>query len=218
MRIIHLGDFNCPHSYIGLNRIAKVTEELNLTAEWEMRAFELEPEAKNIKASKSIASKSGISVKEAEERIDEIERIAKDDGLSINFRDMLLNSSKDAHRLVKYVQQKRPEKSQELVFRIFEANFTRNDDISNKNVLVSIAASCNLNEDEISEFLEKDSLKIEVDLDMDEALSNAITTIPYYFIEHNNERLIIPGVFDEESFKIAFEDLLSGNIKSKTFI
>ena len=38
-------DFNCPYSYIGLERIKKAAEGLNLDVEWEMRSFELEPEA-----------------------------------------------------------------------------------------------------------------------------------------------------------------------------
>ena len=40
----------------------------------------------------------------------------------------------------------------------------------------------------------------------------------YYFIEHNDERLLIPGVFEKESFKIAFEDLINGEMNRKTFI
>ena len=45
MRIIYLIDFNCPYSYIGLERIKKAAERLNLDIEWEMRSFELEPSA-----------------------------------------------------------------------------------------------------------------------------------------------------------------------------
>ena len=45
MRITYLIDFNCPYSYIGLKRLQKAVANLNLDAEWEMRSFELEPEA-----------------------------------------------------------------------------------------------------------------------------------------------------------------------------
>lgn len=218
MKILYLSDFNCPYSYIGLNRLADACQELNLNVGWEMRAFELEPNALNVKTAESIANKNGLSIEDAEKEIEKIEKIAQDDGLSINYHDMLINSSKDAHRLVKYVQEKYPQVSQELVFKIFEANLVKNEDISNKDILVKIAISCGLDEKEIAEFLKRNSLDIEVDLDMDEALSNGITAIPYYFIEHNNERLIVPGVFEKESFKIALEDLLSGEMKRKTFI
>lgn len=218
MKILYLSDFNCPYSYIGLNRIINVCSELDLDVKWEMKAFELEPNARNLKTSDSIAIKKGLSVKAALKEIEEIEKIAHDDGLKINYKDMTINSSKDAHRLVMYVQNKFPEVSQELVFKIFESNFIKNENISKHDVLVNIAVSLKLNRAEISEFLKSDSLKIEVDLDMDEAISNGITTIPYYFIYYNNERLIVPGVFEKESFKIAFNDLVNGRMQEKTFI
>lgn len=218
MRIIHLSDFNCPYSYIGLNRIQNAVCELDLDVEWEMKSFELEPDAKNFSNIDRFMIKNGLSSEDALKEIEEIEKIAQNDGLGINFRDMIINSSKDAHRLVKYVQNKYPEASQELVNKIFESNFIKNENISTHEVLLNISISCGLDGKEIIEFLKRDSLKIEVDLDMDEALSNGITTIPYYFIEYNDERLIIPGVFEKESFKIAFEDLISGEMKNKTFI
>lgn len=218
MRILYLSDFNCPYSYIGLNRITNAVCELGLDVEWEMKSFELEPAADNFKAADRFAAKNGLSVRDGLKEIEEIERIAHDEGLNINYRDMIINPSKDAHRLVKYVQERYPEASMELVFRIFEANFTRNDDISSHEVLLDISTSCGLDESEMREFLKKDSLKIEVDLDMDEAISNGITTIPYYFIECNNERLIIPGAYEKESFKVAIKDLSSGEMRNKSFI
>ena len=84
--------------------------------------------------------------------------------------------------------------------------------------MIKIAASCEMDEEEISEFLKRDSLRIEVDLDIDEAISSGINTTPYYFINYNDERLIVPGVFEKESFKIAFKDLISGEMKNKTFL
>lgn len=217
MKIIYLSDFNCPYSYIGLNRIKKAVCELNLDVEWEMKSFELEPDAKNFPSVERFATKNGLSVKDAITEIEEMEKIARDDGLAIDYRNLIINSSKDAHRLAKYVEKYHPDRAQELIFKIFESNFTKNENISDHEVLINIAVSCGLDEDEISEMLKSSSLSIEVYLDMNEAISNGITTTPYYFIEHNDERLLIPGVFEKESFKVAFEDLLSGEMKNKTF-
>lgn len=217
MKIIHLSDFNCPYSYIGLKRIANACAELDLDVEWEMVSFELEPNIDSISTVDRFAIKNGLSLKDAEREIEKIEQIAENEGLNINY-DMVLRSSKDAHRLVKYVQNKNYPISQELIFKIFESNLSKNENIADHEILIGIAASCGLDENEIAELLKSDSLKIEVDLDMDEAISNGITTIPYYFVENNDERLIIPGVFEKESFKIAFEDLISGEMKDKTFI
>ena len=218
MKILYLSDFNCPYSYIGLNRIKGVCDELDLDVKWEMRSFELEPNSNNVSAVERHAIKNGLSLNDARREIEDLEKIAKADGLNINYMDMVINSSKDAHRLVKYVQDKYPQAALELVFKIFESNFVKNENIANHDVLIRIASTCGLDENEISEFLKKDSLKIEVYLDMDEALSNGITTIPYYFLYYKNERLIIPGVFEKEYIKTAFKDLLSGEIRNKTFI
>lgn len=217
MKIIHLSDFNCPYSYIGLKRIANACAELDLDVEWEMVSFELEPNIDSISTVDRFAIKNGLSLKDAEREIEKIEQIAENEGLNINY-DMVLRSSKDAHRLVKYVQNKNYPISQELIFKIFESNLSKNENIADHEILIGIAASCGLDENEIAELLKSNSLEIEVELDMDEAISNGITTIPYYFVENNDERLIIPGVFEKESFKIAFEDLISGEMKDKTFI
>lgn len=218
MRILYLSDFNCPYSYIGLKRISDAVSELGLDVEWELKSFELEPAADNLKASERLAARNRMPLEDALKEIEEIEKIAHEECLNINYQDMTINSSKDAHRLVKYVQKRYPKVSRELVFRIFESNFIKNENISSHDVLAGISASCGLDENEIREFLKKDSLKIEVGLDMDEAISNGITTIPYYFIEDNDERLIIPGVYEKESFKIAITDLFSGEMINKSFI
>ena len=206
MKILYLSDFNCPYSYIGLNRMKNVCNELNLNVEWELKSFELDFD--NILA---------IDMYPTDE-IGDIERTASDEGLTIKLEKMPIRSTRDAHRLVKYVQREYPEAALELVFKIFELNFSENEDIANHEVLINAAASCGFNKDEISEFIKRDSLDIEVYLDMDEAISYGITTIPYYFIEYNNERLIIPGAYEKESIKTAFKDLLSGEMKDKSFI
>ena len=66
--------------------------------------------------------------------------------------------------------------------------------------------------------LKKDSLEIEVELDIEEAVSYGITRIPYYVIEYKGERLTIPGVFEKKDFETAFKDLISGEIQNKSYI
>lgn len=220
MIIQYLSDFNCPYSYIGLNRVQTACDELNLDVEWEMKSFELEPKLTDspINAIERYAIRNGLSIKDAEREINEIEQIARNEGLNMNYRNMQLASSKDAHRLVKYAERNYPNSTHKLILKIFESNFIKNENISDHRVLIKIAASCEMDEEEISEFLKRDSLRIEVDLDLDESISSGINTTPYYFINYNDERLIVPGVFEKESFKIAFEDLISGEMKNKTFL
>ena len=75
-----------------------------------------------------------------------------------------------------------------------------------------------LDEKNVKEMLSAKQYEIEVELDLEDALFNGITAIPCYALYYKDERLIIPGVFEKEDFKIAIEDLLSGDIKNKTFL
>ena len=220
MRIIYLIDFNCPYSYIGLERIKKACKRLDLDVEWEMKPFELEPEEgkrPTISITERYAEKYGLSPEEASERISEIEKIALDDGLKINFKDIKLTSSKDALRLTKFVQSNHPEITLDIVDKIFYSNLVKNENIADINILADIAISCGLDESEARKILENNYYNIEVFLDMDEAISNGITSTPCFILNEKEEKLIIPGAFSAEEFEVALKDFTNGNIKSKTY-
>ena len=221
MRIVYLIDFNCPSSFIGLERIKKAVRNLNLDVEWEMRAFELEDEAKKkptMSTTERYAQKYELSMDDAAERIREIENIAHEDGLKINFKDMPLTSSKDALRLAKYAQNMQPEITLKLAEEIFRARFIENENIADENVLTKIAISCGIEEDSAKKIIENNYYNIECFLDMEEALSNGITATPCFIIFKNDDKLIIPGAFSTEEFEIALKDFESGEIEDKTFI
>lgn len=221
MRIIYMIDFNCPYSYIGLERIKKASEILNSNVEWEMRSFELEPEAgkrPEMSTAERYASKYGLSLEDASSKITEIEEIGADDGLKINFKDMPLTSSKDALRLAKFAQNMHPEITLGLVGEIFYSRFVKNENIADIKILEKIAISYGIEEYQAKKILENNYYNIEVFLDKEDALSNGITSTPYFILEKNEERLIIPGVFSTEEFKTALKEFESGEIKDKTFI
>lgn len=221
MKIVHWSDFNCPNSYIGLNRIIKAVNELDLEFEWEMKAFELEPQ---LSAKESIptitryAVKYQLTTQDAKREINELEEIARDEGLHLNYKDTQLTNSRDAHRLVKYAQKNNPEKSLELICEIFKANFSKNQKISDHQILTDIAVSCGFNKKEIKNILSSDSYDVEVSLDEEDARFNGLYSIPFYIIMVNEDQLSVPGAFEKEDFKIAIKDMISGEINQKTFI
>lgn len=220
MNILYLIDFNCPYSYIGLERLKKAVESLKLDVEWEMRSFELEPFAgkRPTKSTKErYSEKYDMSLEDADEKIAEIDEIASKDGLNISYRDMLLVSSKNALRLAKHVQNNHPERALELVEKIFESNLVKNENINDIKILNEIAISCGLEEYESLKILENNYYNIEIELDKDEALSHGITATPCFILTKNEEKLIIPGVFSTEEFKTALKDFDEGNIKSKSY-
>ena len=221
MNIIYLIDFNCPYSYIGLERLRNAVENQNIDVEWEMKPFELETEAgkrPTVSTTERYMEKYGLSEKEAQEKIEEIEKTASDDGIEINFKDTLLTSSKDALRLCKFTQNVHPEITLNLVEKIFHSNLVENKNIADVNVLTDIAVSCGLEEFEAKKILENNYYNIEAFLDKEEALSHGITATPCFILNHKGERLIIPGVFSTEEFETALKDIISGEIKDKSFV
>lgn len=198
MRVVFWSDFNCPYSYIGLSRLAQAIDELNLECEWKMMAFEL-PLQHSFTAS----------------QIREIEEIGKSEGLSIHLNE--LTSSRDAHRLVKFTKDNCPKALLELIFRIYEANFSGKD-ISNHDILVKISRKCGLDKNVIRNFLLTKKYEVEVEVDTEEAVFNGITSVPHYTIHTADHQLIIPGAFEKEDFKIALKDLISGEIRKKSFL
>lgn len=221
MRILYVIDFNCPYSYIGLERIKKAAENLNLDVEWDMKSFELEPLAgkrPSMSTAERYAEKYELSLEDAAKKIDEIEKIAQDDGLKMNYKDMPLTSSKDALRLTKYTQNIHPEITLKLVEEIFHSRFVKNENIRDNNVLTRIAVSCGLDEFDAVKIIENNYYNIEIELEKDEAISHGITATPCFILEQKGERLIIPGVLSDEEFEIALNDFNGGNIKDKTFV
>ena len=159
-----------------------------------------------------------MSPEDASRKIREIEETALEDGLKINYKDMLLTSSKDALRLSKFCQNVHPEITLKLVEEIFYANMVKNENIADIKILSEIAISCGLKESEANKILENNYYNIEAYLDAEEAVSYGITATPCFILNHNGERLIIPGVFSTEEFENALKDMQSGEIEKKTFV
>ncbi|WP_295598838.1 DsbA family protein [uncultured Methanobrevibacter sp.] len=221
MRIMHWSDFNCPNSYIGLHRLKKAADELDVDVEWEMKPFELYPTLFNTPTGSIITQniiKYGLTPEIAEEKISETEKIAHEDGLEMNYHTIQMTSSRKAHRLVKYIQNKHTELGIEVVLKIYEANFVENKVIADTDVLVGITNELGLDEKKIRDFLEGDSYSFEVQIEEEDAIHMGVESIPLYFLNVSEEQLIIPGAFEKEDFKIAIEDLINGEIQSKSYL
>ena len=221
MKIKHWSDFNCPNSYIGIHRLKKAVDEVDVEVEWEMKPFELYPTIFDTPTGSIITQnilQYGQTPETAEEKIIELEKIAHEDGLEMNYQDLQLTSSRKAHRLVKYIQNKQPELSMEVILRIYHANFVENKVIADTDVLVEITNELCLDEKEIRDFLEGESYSFEVQIDEEDAIQMGVESIPLYILNSSDDQLIIPGAFEKEDFRIAIEDLINGEIQSKSFI
>lgn len=220
MKIMYWSDFNCPYSYMGYVRLKKAIRELGLDIELEMKAFEIEPDLDDeiIPMIKHYAGKYGIPESEARLRLEEIDDIAKEEGLDIDYSNAKVTSSKDAHRLVKLAASKNsPSLVDSIIEKTYNAFLCENKPLA-KEVMIEIATSQGLDEVEITDMLESTRYEIEVRLDEDDAILNGVQAMPCYFIENGSETLVIAGALSKEGFKTAINDLKSGEIEKKTFV
>ena len=119
----------------------------------------------------------------------------------MNYHTIQMTSSRKAHRLVKYIQNKHTELGIEVVLKIYEANFVENKVIADTDVLVGITNKLGLDEKEIRDFLEGDSYSFEVQIKEEDAIHMGVESIPLYFLNVSEEQLIIPGAIEKEDFE-----------------
>ena len=220
MKIIYWADFNCPFSYIGNSRLKHAIEELGLDVEMEMKAYELEPdesEISDIPMRNYYARKHGIPEFEADKSIDEINNLAISEGLNFNYKGAHITLTRNAHRLVKLAMKKDSKAAENIIEKLFHANFCENKRLNDDSVITEIGRSEGLNEKQIKEMLDSNSYTTEVLIDEEDAYINGISATPHYIFVKNEDILIIPGALTKEEFKIALEDFTTGKIESKTY-
>ena len=108
--------------------------------------------------------------------------------------------------------------AQMAVFKIYEHNFKLNENIGDIDVLVKIACELGFDESKTRDVLLSSAYEIEVIIDEEDAMFNGLYSTPCYIISVKADQLTVPGAFEKEDFKTALKDLISGEIKFKTFL
>ena len=204
MKIKYWSDFACPYCYIGNTRLKKAIKDLNLEdeIEIEVHAFELDPNAPmDVKTTtvERFASKYGLSISQAEQEVNNISQLGIDEGIDFKYASTLYTNSRDAHRLMKYVQNlDNPELVEKLSNILFDAYFTKNLKLADKDTLYNVADELELDKKEVENVLESDLYNKEVLEDEQEAYLNGIHAVPFYVIDN---KYSIPGALSYNDFK-----------------
>ena len=135
-------DVVCPWCYVGKRRFEKALAGFEHRDDVEVtwRSFELDPGAPQTRETGSaehLASKYGTSLEEAQGRNQEMERLAKDEGLEYHLDRTRGGNSFDAHRLVHLAAEHG--RQDEMQERLMRAYFTEGEAIGDPETLVRIA-------------------------------------------------------------------------------
>lgn len=222
MKISYWIDYNCPYCYIGITRLNKAIDELKMDdVKIDTHSFELDPNApKNSKTTtlERFSEKYNLAVEEAQKEIDKITKWGLDEGLDLKYESCRFTNTRDAHRLSKLAIQSN---NQEIIQRfndlMFEAYFSKNLELADRETLLDVATTAGLDEKEVNEVLDSDKFNNEVVLDERVAMDTGIRGVPYFIF---NNRHAVPGVLPTSEFinvlkKIKFEEEFSEKMISK---
>ena len=202
MKISSWIDFNCPYCYIGMTRLTNAINELKLDdVKLGIHSFELDPNAPYKAESTTLerfANKYNMSKEDAQKEIDKITKWANDEGINMKYDTAKFTNSRDAHRLIKLAIQNNDQNIiNKLSSLFYEAYFTTNLELADKDVLVELAVEAGLDKEEVMKVLNSDMFNKEVELDERVAMETGIQGVPYYIF---NNKYAVPGALPTSEF------------------
>ena len=188
MKITYWSDYACPYCYIGEARLKKAIKDIPelKDIEIEMKAFQLDPSAGEHATGDTqtrFAHKYGISFSDAGRQIESISQMGIAEGLDFKYATTLFTNTMDAHRLTKLAQSKNdPALAGKVIEALFNAYFTDNKELADKELLQKIGEECGLDAEEVKEVLSSDKYEDDVLLDEREAARYGIHAVPFFVV------------------------------------
>ena len=152
LKIDFVSDVACPWCAVGLNSMEQALKETAdvVTADITFQPFELNPgmPAAGVNHNEHLSAVYGAGAEQLASNQKILGERAASVGMALNFTaQSRIYNTFDAHRLLHWAGTLagNPGKQRELKHALFKANFTDNLDISDREVLVRIAASVGLN-------------------------------------------------------------------------
>ena len=213
IKIVYWSDFVCPFCYIGEERMKNVMKELNIFDKFEFKflSFELDPDApknRNLTIAELLAKKYRMPIEHAKENVAYIDQLGKKEGLDFKFSSCKDGNTFNAHRLVKYVESKgNYENTEKLITLLYDAYFTKNQLISDDEVLIKLGMENGLTKDEIEKLFKSDNFTKEVRDDEQKGYIEGVHGVPYFII---NGTEVINGAVSKEEMKKTLLKVLNG--------
>ncbi len=189
MKITYWSDYACPYCYIGETRLEKALEELGMKDQvtLEMKSFELDPGASREYTGTTVdrfAQKYGLDKKGAANQIEHISGLGREEGIDFRYADTRYTNTMDAHRLTKYVQLLGNKVlTEQVIHDLFDAYFTKNQELTDREVLVHIGVKAGLRAGEVEALLDSNFFEANVRQDEMEAQRYGIHGVPFFVID-----------------------------------
>jgi predicted DsbA family dithiol-disulfide isomerase len=186
MQVEIWSDVVCPWCYLGKRRFERALESFGHRDEVTVvyRSFELDPSATPGETTPTVellASRYGMSVKQASDAQRQMEQRAAQDGLQFKLDDLRSGSTRDAHRLLHLARAHGLQA--ELAERLHRAYFTEQASVFDHSSLADLAAEVGLDRADVLRVLAGDEYTDAVDADEAMARSLGVTGVPFFAVD-----------------------------------
>lgn len=176
----------CPFCYIGKRHFEKAIEKLpfknEIEVEW--KSFQLNPDYHNTTNEdlySYLARAKGMSVEQAQQMTGQVEEMAANVGLDLNFATNIPANSFDAHRFLHFAKSKGLQDAAEEA--MFKAHFMGAKDIANHETLIAIAIDLGIDQKETIAILQGDDFAEAVRYDVYESQQIGVKGVPYFVFD-----------------------------------
>lgn len=200
MKIEIWSDYVCPFCYIGERKLELALVQTGMEKDVDIifNSFELDPNSRkhyDENINQLIAKKYGIPIERATQANDNIINAAKEVGLDFNFDNLKPTNTFDAHRLSHYA--KAEGKLNDFTKAVMKSYFTDSLNISDFDVLISLAGQIGLDKEKTLRILESNAFSEQVRKDEANAYNRGISGVPYFLFENKEE---VSGAQPVETF------------------
>ncbi len=207
LKIDFVSDVSCPWCVIGLGGLERALENLDgvVDADIRFQPFELNPdmgpEGQDI--GEHIAQKYGSTPEQSAANREMIRKRAADVGFTMTMAPgSRIYNTFDAHRLLHWADAEGGQKA--LKMALFEAYFTRGEDVSNHDVLIGAVERAGLDPVRAAAILAGDEFADDVRKDENLWRSRGINSVPAVIV---NDKYLISGGQPAEHFEQALRQI-----------
>ncbi|MCC6384926.1 MAG: DsbA family oxidoreductase [Bacteroidia bacterium] len=187
MKVEIWSDVMCPFCYLGKKHFEKALQQVPFSKEVQViwKSFQLDPllpdEGLTISTTAYLIDRKGMPHQQLETMMEHIRQSGIRAGIDFRQDISIPVNTFSAHRLIHFAR--KSGKDSEMEEALFEAHFTKGQNVGNHEELVTLAEKIGLNKAEVTEFLKGTELTDEVRDDMMEARDLGITGVPFFVID-----------------------------------
>lgn len=185
MNVEIYSDIACPWCYIGERRFRRALAAFpgGDRVEVVYRSFQLDPNAPEtpVPIRDYLRQRYGAST---DGMLDRVLENARGEGIELNWDRVLSVNTFTAHRLLQLaVREYGPAVQRALAEKLFEAYFTRGEDVSDPELLASLAEEVGIDRERATAYLASDEGREETQAEIDRARALGITGVPTFVFE-----------------------------------